>query len=131
MTNLYDFLRRIADEVKHGESHIFIRQEEVTWLNQYLQSPEHELHFKARQVGYDEIKKEPIMALDLAVGGDGLEIMAMICEAMVQNFQIADIVLKAASFYRDHIPTCPECQKRHFGLNTPAKDWTFTPHKKQ
>lgn len=138
MTNLYDFLRAIRTQGKRAtpgaaplgnadKLFITISQEELAWLDQYFQSPDAELHFKAKATG--EMKgDEPVMALDFAIAGDGFEIFSLICEAMVQNYQFAEAVLKAASFYRDHIPTCPTCSKKHFGNQKPVLDWRFLPH---
>lgn len=138
MTNLYDFLRELfsyaqgvpaggkADGIQRATL-IPLSEDQFAWLAQYVAAPENLLEFKANKVGEKE-DGEPIMAMDFAIAGDGLEIFCMVTEAMVQNFQFADIVLKAASFYRDHIPNCPQCSKRHFGQQKPVLNWDFSPH---
>jgi hypothetical protein len=50
----------------------------------------------------------------------------LLCEAMLNNFQFADMVTKALSFYRDHVPTCPTCQAKHFGHKAPEMNWIFS-----
>lgn len=47
-------------------------------------------------------------------------------EAMVNNYQFAQIIQKAEAFYREHIPSCPICAPKHFGAIEPAKDWIFS-----
>lgn len=128
MTNLYDFLSRVLNDATSNPPYsVNMTAAEIDWLKQYLSDPGVELHFKARQVG--EKNGEPVYAQDYAVAGDGVDIFSLLTEAMLQNGQIADLVIMAANFYKEHVPNCPDCSKRHFGQEKPAKDWTFKPHK--
>lgn len=139
MTNLYDFLRQLKAQAEKAipgaaplanADRIFvtISQADREWLAQYMTDPENLIQFKANKVG-EQPDGEPIMAIDFAIAGNGLEIFCLLTEAMLQNFQFADQVLKAAAFYRDHIPGCPDCSRRHFGQDRPDLNWIFSPHK--
>lgn len=134
MTNLYELLRGIvaqADSRPPGAAPISsdhlvaINPEELEWLRNYLTAPDVLINFKARKVG-EEPDGEPIMAQDFQIAGDGFEVFAMICEAMINNYQFADMINRANAFYRDHIPTCLCCQKKHFGAKEPEKNWVFS-----
>jgi hypothetical protein len=138
MTNLYDFLRHIkaqADKAVPGAAplsrdlYITITEADRDWLTQYMHSPDVQIHFKAKDTGQKDPQNEPIMELDLAISGDGFEVFALLCEAMVQNYQFAEMVQRAVAFYRDHIPTCPICSVKHFGAKEPPKNWIFSHEK--
>lgn len=127
MQNLYDFLRTILDEAESNELYVKLNILDLEWLRQYLQEPGSELHFKAREIG--SVNGEPVYAQDYAVKGTAVDIHSLITEAMLQNHQFADIVVSAAAFYREHVPKCPDCSKRHFSNEKPVLNWEFQPHK--
>lgn len=126
MTNLYDFLRRVHNDANGQPGSVNITADEMTWLEQYLRAPDVEINFKARATGETNNEGEPVMELNLAIAGDGFEVFAMLCEAMVQNYQFADMATRAVAFYRDHIPSCPICSVKHFGRTEPPKNWIFS-----
>lgn len=138
MQNLYDFLREVLNQAENAtpgaapiagsdKIYIIVDKNDVEWLQQYLQEPETDLHFKAREIG--NVNGEPMYAQDYAVKGTPVDIHSLITEAMLQNHQFADIVVSAAGFYREHVPKCPDCSKRHFSSEKPVLNWEFQPHK--
>lgn len=142
MTNLYDLLRRVKADAEKATPgtvplsnpparFVPITDQDLEFLNQFFQATDVDLHFKARDTGEKDKDGEAIMAVDLAIAGDGFEVFAVLCEAMVQNYQFADMAMRAVAFYRDHIPNCPECSKKHFGQQKPVLSWKFEPHKPQ
>lgn len=139
MTNLYDILRKIkaqADKAvsvnkKLGESDNWfasITTEELDWITNYLKPADMELHFKAAKIDQNE-QGEPIYSQHFQIVGEGVDVFCLLTEAMLQNHQFADQVVAAASFYREHVPKCLDCQKRHFSLERPVLNWKFLPHK--
>lgn len=136
MQNLYDFLRRIKRyaELTHVEgiydptNKIKITEQEYDWLNQFLQAPDHELHFKAKKVGTSE-EGEPMYAQDYAIAGDMVDIFSLLTEAMFQNANFASLVKSAAKFFDEHIPNCPDCKEALLELDPFRTNWNFSPHK--
>src|SRR3989304_423673 len=138
MTNLYDFLRHIKAQAARAvpgaaplsqDLYITMTDADRDWLTQYMQSPDVQIHFKAKDTGNKDAQGEPIMELDLAIAGDPFEVFALLCEAMINNYQFAQMVQQAVGFYRDHIPTCPICAPKHFGNKEPEKTWIFSHNK--
>lgn len=134
--NLYDFLRQIKAQGQRAvpgaapisrDLYITITKEQLEWLTAFLQAPGHEIHFKARQVGADP-KGEPIFAQDYAIAGDDLDIFCMISEAMMQNGRFADAVIKATSFFLEHVPGCPTCRDAVNNARQGNANWQFNPH---
>lgn len=133
MTNLYELLAGIANQARNGvpgaaplsrDRYVTITDEQLEFLENYLKAPDVLINFKARRVGGTD--EDPVMAQDFQIAGEGLEVFCLITEAMVNNYQFAQIIQNAVGFYRDHIPNCPICAPKHFGAREPAKDWTFT-----
>jgi hypothetical protein len=123
MTNLYDFLRRILNDPRSP-----ITEGDVEWLQQYLESPGHEIHFKAHQVG--EKNGEPVYSQHYAIAGGGEEVFSLLTEAMLQNPSFANQVVLAARFWFEHLPFCDTCKTRFFGAQqTGQVSWIFSPHK--
>lgn len=117
MSNLYDFLRKMLDSG-------YVSLDDREWLENYLKAPDVLINFKARRVGGTD--ENPVMAQDFQIAGDGLEVFCLITEAMVNNYQFAEIIQGAVGFYREHIPNCPICSTKHFGPKEPTKDWNFS-----
>jgi len=129
LPNLYQFLRRILIDAKADPllGAVVIQDDEIEWLEKFLQPADFELHFKATKMeGGDP--DNPVYAQHYQVVGDGADIFSLLTEAMLQNHQFADQVVHAAQYYRDHVPRCPSCSKRHFSQERPVMDWTFKPH---
>jgi len=133
MLNLYELLRHVHKMASNGvpgaaplsrDRYVTINDEQLAFLEHYLQGEDVVLHFKARKVS-EQADGEPIMAQDFQIAGEGFEVFCLITEAMVNNYQFATIVQNAVGFYRDHIPTCVHCQKKHFGQEPPDLDWQF------
>lgn len=128
LMTLYEFLGNILSTAKASGGTIHLIEEEVAWLEAYLAPADFLINFKAHKVGETE-KKEPIYRQDYQIVGDGADVFCLISEAMLQNHQFAEQILTAASFYKDHVPKCPDCSKRHFGQKRPVMNWNFQPHK--
>lgn len=139
MTNLYDFLRRIRTEAINASpncvplteqptKYVAITEQDLDWLKQFLRAPDFKLEFKATKTG-ETPQGEPVYAQDFAIAGEAVDIFCLLTEAMLQNHQFADQVVAAASFYREHVPKCPDCSKRHFSNQKPVMSWDFSPHK--
>jgi hypothetical protein len=122
MTNLYDFLRYIREEHQTGD--VTLSPEQLQFLEEYLSPPDVIINFKAHRVGGTD--DDPVMAQDFQIAGDGLEVFCLITEALMNNYQFAQIIQKAVAFYREHIPTCPICAPKHFGAIAPANNWIFS-----
>lgn len=132
MLNLYELLRHIHKMASNGvpgaaplsrDRYVTISDEQLAFLEHYLQGEDVVIHFKARRVGGTD--EDPVMAQDFQIAGEGVEVFCLITEAMVNNFQFATIIQNAVGFYRDHIPNCIHCQKKHFGQELPDLDWQF------
>jgi hypothetical protein len=135
MTNLYELLRQILatyddpitgldpNNTEPGQL-VRVSPEMADFIRNYLTGPEVLINFKARKVDTNA-EGEPIFAQDYQIAGPPEEVFCLLTEAMIQNYQFATLIQGAASFYRDHIPTCAHCQKRHFGSAEPERNWIF------
>lgn len=139
MTNLYELLNKILTAAKRSvpgavplgnsdKRFVALSDDEIAWIEQFLDQPDLQLHFKAKHVR-NTPEGEPVYAQDFAIAGAPDTIFCMLTEAMLQNHQFADLLMMATSFYKEHVPKCPECSKRHFSGQKPKLDWTFSPHK--
>lgn len=124
MTNLYDFLRNIKEQAQGPHGDAVISEEQWNFLEHYLAGEDVLINFKARRIGGTD--ENPVMAQDFQIAGEGLEVFCLITEAMVNNYQFAQIVQNAVGFYRDHIPNCPICAPKHFGRKAPDNNWIFS-----
>ncbi len=139
MTNLYDFLRNILEQcqgvVPHGQ--VTITPEEEDWIDRYLSSSDHELHFKGTSTGKATEKGEEIFEQHYGIKGSPNDVFALLTEAMMQNPTLAQVVLSAGRFYLTKAPICRSCHQRHNGhapddcpnvvdFNT----WQFYPRKR-
>lgn len=127
MTNLYEFLRRVKTDAVGPYGDFTITEDEWNWLEQYLQAPDHQIHFKARKVG--EENGEPVYAQDYAIAGDTVDIFSLLTEAMMANSNFAGLVGAACKFFDEHVEKCPDCDARLDYANPEKPDWTFVKHK--
>lgn len=133
MTNQFEFLRKVLEAGRKApmvnyKHTIKIAHEDLQWLDQFLKAPDHELHFKARHTGQYK-NREPVYAQDYAVAGEPVDIFSLLTEAMMLNSQFARLVIGAARFYAEHVPTCPICKERHAEPSCETDSWDFSPIK--
>lgn len=135
MTNLYDFLRRIADAAEKDKElgAVVIQDTEIEWIRQFLQAPDVEINFKARKTG-DEVEGEPVYAQDYAIKGQPFEIYTLLTEAAMQNPVFCDMLFAASGFMTGHVDECEKCsaylQKAREDFQNQVFDYTFKPHAK-
>jgi hypothetical protein len=128
MTNLYEFLKMILDDARRSAYNtVNISTADQDWLEQFLTAPDAELHFKAKRVGGTD--DNPEMAQDYAIAGAEVDIFSLITEAMLQNSTFALTIQRAAYFFQEHVPTCPDCQATILRDATKPPSWEFLPHK--
>jgi hypothetical protein len=136
VTNLYDFLREIlsyAQGVPAGgepdgiqrATLIPLSEDQFDFLKQYMTEPDVQVHFKARRVGGTD--EDPVTAQDYAIAGDAVDVFSLLTEAMLANYQFANLVNAASRFYWEHVGNCPECLKHT--KRPPFLNWDFKPHK--
>lgn len=144
MTNLYEFLRHVQAEAAEqlprlnpenaakykytGPLVIKIARAEFDWLEQYLETPDVEIHFKAKQTALEN--GEPVLASDWRLSGDNAFVFELLTEAMLLNANFAETVRLAAKYFDEHVPTCPDCQNAIGEAAERGTDWTLKPHKK-
>lgn len=130
MTNLYDFLRRVlADATGAPPYSLNVTPEDLKWIRQYLAEPDNQIHFKSRKIAVEFGTGHPVYAQDYAIAGADVDIFCLLTEAMMANGTFADLVVKAAQFFIDHVPMCPSCSDAVRRSQEGEKDWKFTPHK--
>lgn len=148
-----------AAPLGNGKSlYITISSEAKEWLDHYMQAPDTELHFKSYPTGEYKILEdlppelaeqyiahgkqvdgkpaEPYINFDLGLKGAPDDVFCLLTEGMMQNPNFANMVVGAARFYLEHVPTCPHCEQHHNG-HFPAdcpdlaefKGWDF--HKRK
>ena len=129
MTNLYDFLRRVLNDSQGTPPFtVNVTPADRQWIEQYLAGPDVEIHFKAKRGGGTDA--DPIMAQDYAIKGDGVDVFQILTEAMFRNSHLANLVILAANFFKDHCPECPDCRKALIDARENQQtSWNFTPHK--
>lgn len=139
MTNLYDFLREIKGRANSRPINaaplgtdaylVPITPAELDWLESFLQPADHEIHFKGKkQPGGDP--ENPVVAQDFMIAGAEVDIFCLLTEVMLQNSTFASLVLGAAKFFQEHVPTCPECKQQVLEAATrEVTAWIFSPHK--
>lgn len=116
--NLYDFLRRAATDL-----HIYLTNDERQWLESYLQAPEVQVHFKAKQVG--STPESAVMAQDYAICGAESDVKELLAEAALISPRFGTALIKAARLVQ-MIPTCKHCNHRHLQINCPDPNtWNF------
>lgn len=156
-TNLYDFLRRIQQEVTHDGKYdeaneLIILREEYEWLTTFLRNPGTVIEFRSRPTGRmipltaDQAlvsggvmladREEPELEKHFAVAGSPQEVFALLYEAMMLNPLLAPVMVSAARAYYEASPLCRACSNRHPGkpvddcpdLEHPS--WEFKERKK-
>lgn len=113
MTNLYDFLRKIYEQAKADDLNVVQpSDEDLRWLEQFLQAPDVEIHFRAVDTG-ERIAGDPVMSQNYTIAGDEAQIFSLIVEAALINPRFQKVLRVVLEFIDSHVPTCPACQNRH------------------
>lgn len=138
MTNIYELLRLILQAAKVSpKHHVFLSSDEIKFLEHYLTAPDTLIQFKSYKTGklvpievedpavaqryIDEGYQiegkpaEPEISYDLSLAGNPDDIFVLLSEAMMQCPNFANIVVGAARYFKEHVPTCPICEQNHPG----------------
>lgn len=129
-TNLYDFLRRLQRDSSGQPGAITLTSDEKGWLDQFLQNPGVELHFKAFPTG-ELSNGEPLMAQNYQLAGDAEEIFCLLTEAAMQNPYFNTVLTHATRYMAQHVPNCEYCLGRVLHAQLDILDhpsWEFSPH---
>lgn len=128
MTNLLQFLKRVkADATGTPPFTVNITRQELEWLDQFLNDPDHEIHFKARILpGADP--DNPVVEQDYMIAGEEINVFCLLTEAMLQNTTFAVTVQRAARFYQEHVPGCEACKATILESTRRGPNWKFSPH---
>lgn len=129
MTSLYDFLWKIKNQIDtDGSLEILFDNEQLEWLDRFLSVSENEIHFRSKQNGEMDANEEPLYEMHYQIAGEPEEIHSLLCEAMLENYQFARLIVSAAQFYKEHVPICTQCSVLAFGMKKPPMDWSFKKH---